>query len=115
VAKLDEPIQIFQQLLIDPLDINTTTFTRTKITAKALDKNGLLADVTNQVQWRVIPSDFGSITPDGLFTSTGKTGTCAILAIYEKEQIYTTVNVRFVPSSGGWNMQMLLKELFGTK
>ena len=115
VAKIDEPIQIFQQLLIDPLDINTTTFTRTKITAKALDKNGLLADVTNQVQWRVIPSDFGSITPDGYFNTTGKTGTCAILAIYEKEQVYTTVNVRFVPSSGGWNMQILLKELFGAK
>jgi hypothetical protein len=113
VAKLDEPVQLVQQLLIDPMDISTTTFTRTKITAKALDKNGMLADVSSQVQWRVIPSDFGTISNDGTFITNGKTGTCAILATYEKEQVYTTVNIRFVPSSGGWNMQLLLKELFG--
>lgn len=64
------------------------------------------------IEWKVIPSDAGSIDPYGMFTASGKTGSCAVVARVGEVQEYATVNVVNINGSD-WSMKELLQKLFG--
>jgi hypothetical protein len=64
------------------------------------------------IEWKVIPADAGVIDPKGMFTSSGKSGSCAIIAKVGEMQEYATVNVVNMNGSD-WSMKELLQKLFG--
>ena len=65
-----------------------------------------------KVTWKVIPSDAGSIDINGLFSASGKIGSCAVVAKVGEVQEYATVNVSTM-SGNDWTMKLMLQKLFG--
>ncbi|MSQ79585.1 MAG: hypothetical protein EXR21_07915 [Flavobacteriaceae bacterium] len=66
-----------------------------------------------KVEWRVIPTDAGTIDQTGLFTaSSTKTGSCAIIAKFGDIQEYATVTISNF-SFEEWGMKKFVQQLFG--
>ncbi len=75
--------------------------------------------LNRQPQWRVVPSNMGTINGNGTFTAGINNGTAAIIAMDSGLQDFATVTITGGAVSGSsgklpdWKVELLMKQLFG--
>jgi hypothetical protein len=110
VSSPTQPDNGITSIEISPSDLNIEAKNSQKFTAKALNEEG--KEVAFSPEWRVIPSNMGTIDQNGLFVANTIPGAAAILVKYGGMEEYVTIEV-ISQSAGGFMMDGFLKELFG--
>lgn len=96
---------------INPEEVFVTPGNSYKFNVKGYGAQGEPIDDVN-ASYRVIPSEGGTITPDGNFTAGPKSGPVAVVAQYGEHQVYSTVTIAPIEFTD-WNMKRFLEQLFG--
>ncbi|KAA3600094.1 MAG: hypothetical protein DWQ06_09860 [Calditrichaeota bacterium] len=95
------------EILPEEIELNTgSTFL---FTALGYDKNDELINI--KPEWKVIPSDAGTINENGLFIAAYRPKSIAIVAKYGEIQDFATVTLRWEGTS--LNVKNLLEQVFG--
>jgi hypothetical protein len=96
---------------ISPDDVDVEVKTSQKFSARALNDEG--KEVPFKPEWKVIPSNMGTIDQTGTFTANSIPGTAAIVVKYGPMEEYITVMVTSQLALQKAMNEGFLKELFG--
>ena len=95
---------------VSPNDIEMTSGDTITLSATAFNTHD--EKVSVKPEWRVTPSDAGSVSQDGKFTAGATPTTAAVIAKYGNVQEYTTVKIN--PSgSNSWDFSGFVQKVFG--
>jgi hypothetical protein len=111
--KVASPTQVdngITSIEITPGDMDIEPNKSQQFKAKALNDEG--KEVPFKPEWRVIPSNMGTITQDGLFVANTIAGAAAILVKYGPMEEYVTIQVNSATAQQ-FLMDGFLRELFG--
>ncbi len=104
----------YARLLIEPDQPTVKTNTSLKFSVYGFDENNKRFDITDKVQWKVLSSNFGSISR-GNFVAGAYPENIAVVAQYGSQQVFADVKIIVNPEGGGfgWDMGVFLKKVFG--
>lgn len=105
-----DPNSIYvQELEVTPIQTILEPGASLQFQAIAYDETGLEVNVIPN--WRLVPSDVGVITFDGLFTAGSRPATFAVVAEYGSVENYATVSIPW--SFQWWNIEKSIRKIFG--
>jgi hypothetical protein len=106
------PLQI-NQIKINPDELTIGIGEKIQFRALAYDFKGDTVNI--KPEWKVIPSDFGSVDEDGVFTAGNRPGMTAVLISYAGQQDYCTITIKwkeeYIQSAFGF--EGFLNRVFG--
>lgn len=102
---------IIQRMEVEPEIINLTTEETRQFTAYGYDDKGEKLQLS--ASWKIIPSDGGSISSNGLFKAGKYPKPVAVLAEYEGLNAYATVNVLWNINNQIFDIGKLFDNVFG--
>ena len=86
-------IELAAEIRLSPEDAVITAGGKQMLSLNVVDLKGNLLIPEKGVRWKVIPSEFGTVSPEGVFVSSGKTGICAVLVLYGGKQTFSMIEV----------------------
>lgn len=100
-----------QRIEVEPEMINISTGETHQFTAYGYDDKG--EKIKMMATWKIIPSDGGSISQNGLFKAGKYPKPVAVLAEYEGISGYSTVNILWNINNQYFDIGQLIDDIFG--